>query len=205
MTKNEITIIDYKMGNIGSIVNMIKKSGGVPIVSSDANTILSAKKLLLPGVGSFDAGMRSLKDSGLDKIICNAVSLNIPILGICLGMQLLLSGSEEGVSEGLNLVEGSVHKFISYDKTNKIPHMSWNTLNIKRQSNLLNSLDENSRFYFVHSFYVRCVNNNEVLSTTNYINEFVSVFNKANIYGAQFHPEKSHKFGMRLFQNFLTL
>jgi glutamine amidotransferase len=202
---NEVVIIDYKMGNIGSVVNMIKKSGGVPIVSSDANTILAAKKLLLPGVGSFDAGMRSLKDSGLDKIICNAVSLNIPLLGICLGMQLLLSRSEEGISKGLNLVEGSVYKFISDDKYKKVPHMSWNTLDIKKNNKLLNCLDQDSRFYFVHSYYVKCVNNDEVLSTTKYINEFVSVFNKSNIYGAQFHPEKSHKYGMRLFQNYLTL
>lgn len=202
---NEVVIIDYKMGNIGSVVNMIKKSGGVPIVSSDENTILAAKKLLLPGVGSFDAGMRSLKDSGLDKVICNAVSLNIPLLGICLGMQLLLSRSEEGISKGLNLVEGSVYKFISDDKYKKVPHMSWNTLDIKKNNKLLNCLDQDSRFYFVHSYYVKCVNNDEVLSTTKYINEFVSVFNKANIYGAQFHPEKSHKYGMRLFQNFLTL
>jgi glutamine amidotransferase len=205
MNEKEIIIIDYKIGNIGSVVNMIKKSGGVPIVSSDANTILSAKKLLLPGVGSFDAGMRSLKDSGLDKIICNAVSLNIPLLGICLGMQLLLSTSEEGISNGLNLVEGSVCKFISDDKYKKVPHMSWNTLDIKKNNKLLNCLDHDSRFYFVHSYYVKCVNNDEVLATTKYINQFVSVFNKANIYGAQFHPEKSHKYGMRLFQNFLTL
>jgi len=202
---NTIIIIDYNMGNIGSVVNMIKKSGGVPIVSSDPYVILSASKLLLPGVGAFDAGMKNLKDKGLDKVICKAVSDNIPLLGICLGMQLLLSSSEEGISEGLNLVKGNVSKFISDDKYKKVPHMSWNTLDIKKNSILLNSLENESRFYFVHSYYVKCENSSDVLATTKYINNFVSVFNKGNIYGAQFHPEKSHKYGMKLFQNFLSI
>ncbi len=202
---NEIVIIDYNMGNIGSVVNMIKKSGGYPIVSSDENIILSSKKLLLPGVGSFDAGMNNLKNLGLDSVIKMAVLSNIPILGICLGMQLLLSNSEEGELDGLNLVQGSSHKFKSMNREYKIPHMGWNNLNILKNDNILNSLDLDSRFYFVHSYFVKCMNSNDVLTTTNYITDFVSMYKNGNIYGAQFHPEKSHKYGMQLFKNFINL
>ena len=202
---NEVVIIDYDMGNVGSVVNMIKKVGGSPVVSNDPEKILNARKLLLPGVGSFDAGMTNLIDKGLDQIIIEAVLVNkIPILGICLGMQLLLSKSEEGSLKGLNLVNGSVHKFKKIDTFSKIPHMGWNQISIKKDSPILFELDYESRFYFVHSYFVNCAQEENVLATTNYINEFVSIFGMNNIFGAQFHPEKSHKYGMKLFKNYLN-
>lgn len=202
---NEVVIIDYDMGNVGSVVNMIKKVGGSPVVSNDPEKILNARKLLLPGVGSFDAGMTNLIDKGLDQIIIEAVLVNkIPILGICLGMQLLLSKSEEGSLKGLNLVKGSVHKFKKIDTFSKIPHMGWNQISIKKDSPILFELDYESRFYFVHSYFVNCDQEENVLATTNYINEFVSIFGMNNIFGAQFHPEKSHKYGMKLFKNYLN-
>jgi glutamine amidotransferase len=204
--RNEVVIIDYDMGNIGSVVNMIKKVGGTPIVTSDSKIILSAKRLLLPGVGSFDSGMRNLIAKGLDKTITEAVLVNnIPLLGICLGMQLLLSNSEEGTLNGLDLIKGSAHKFKKSDNLFKIPHMGWNHISIKNASTILIDLNVESRFYFVHSYYVKCELKEDVLSTSNYINEFVSIFGRNNIYGAQFHPEKSHKYGMKLFKNFLSV
>ena len=200
-----ITVIDYGMGNIGSVVNMIKKAGGKPIVSSSIDDIYSAERILLPGVGSFDAGVTQLKEKKLfDPIIEVVNGKKTPLLGLCLGMQLLFNKSEEGVLKGLGLVEGEVKKFISTDTKLKIPHMAWNKVSLERKNDLMEGLDEN-RFYFVHSYYVNCLNEVDKLGLTNYIIDFVSIVQNGNIYGAQFHPEKSHKYGLRIFQNFLSI
>jgi glutamine amidotransferase len=205
MDTNSIVIIDYGMGNIGSVANMIKKAGGNAIITSDKEQILRAKKLLLPGVGAFDAGMINLNDKGLKDVILEALYCSdTSLLGICLGMQLLLEKSEEGQLPGMGLISGTVHRFVSDNISMKIPHMGWNSIHIKNNNSLMHSL-EDSRYYFVHSYYVKCNNKEDVISTTHYIVDFDSIICKNNVYGAQFHPEKSHKFGLTLFQNFIAL
>ena len=197
-----LTIIDYGMGNLGSIANMIKKVGGKCIISSNLDELRNADKLILPGVGAFDNGIKNLKKNGIFDIINKKVLIDkTPILGICLGMQLMTKSSEEGTEEGLSWVNAETIKFKNQDL--KIPHMGWNTIEVQKQSNLIEKSEIESRFYFVHSYYVKSNEKNDVLTSTTYGNEFVSSFEKENIIGVQFHPEKSHKFGMKLFQNFI--
>ena len=202
-----ITIIDYGMGNLGSVKNMFKKVGETAIISSDKNDIKNATKILLPGVGAFDNAMKNLDDLGLIEIIKEKVLVDkTPIMGICLGMQLLTKGSEEGQREGFGFVDAYAKKFdfSSLDETLPIPHMGWNKVYLQKESKLLQEgEDRENRFYFVHSYAVGCENKEDILTTTNYGYEFVSSFEKNNIIGCQFHPEKSHKFGMKLFKNFV--
>jgi glutamine amidotransferase len=199
------------MGNIGSIANMIKKAGGNSIISSNPKDILAATKLILPGVGSFDNGMKKLRDTGFADVLKEMVLVKkIPILGICLGMQLLTKSSEEGVLPGLGFVDAETVKFKFENIENgrdklKIPHMGWNVVNIKKQNALLKDTDEELAFYFVHSYFVKCSDENDVMTTTNYGIEFVSSFNRENIFATQFHPEKSHKYGLNLMKNFCSL
>lgn len=201
---NKIGIINYNMGNMGSVINMIKLAGGIPHIVETEEEILTSKKLILPGVGSFDAGMKNLINSGYDILIKKAVQNKCNLLGICLGMQLLLDRSEEGFMNGLGLIPGNVKKFIS-EKNIKVPHMAWNTVNVINSNSLFENLD-NNRFYFVHSYYASCTNSSSVIGRTNYINEFDSVItNNSNVFGAQFHPEKSHKYGLQLFKNYINL
>lgn len=201
-----IVVIDYKMGNIGSIVNMLKKIDAEGIVSSDPDEIKRADKLILPGVGSFDEGIKNLKDSGLVSIIEDKViGEKTPILGICLGMQLFAKRSEEGVLDGLGWIDAEVKRFNFRNDELKIPHMGWNTVTILKQDDLLRNMLENSRFYFVHSYYFVCNDNNDALLATDYGQNFISAVRKNNIIGVQFHLEKSHKFGMNLLKNFNEL
>ncbi len=201
-----ITIIDYKMGNIGSVVNMIKKIGYESLVTSDVQKILSAQKIILPGVGHFDKAMRNLHELNLIGVLNQkAIIEKVPILGICLGMQLLSEVSEEGNSNGLGWIKGEVRRF-AFDENSKklkIPHMGWNTINPIKDSPLLENLNNNSRFYFVHSYHFICQNPEDILCTTEYGYTFVSAISHNNIMGVQFHPEKSHKFGMTLLKNFI--
>lgn len=207
ITNKKIVIIDYGMGNIGSICNMFKYLGTPVIVSSNTHIIETADKLVLPGVGHFDKAMQNINSLGIFDLIRNkALIKKIPILGICLGMQIMCKSSEEGILPGLSLVKAEVKKFKFDDEVRlKIPHMGWNNIEIKKQSGILYNLDNNSRFYFVHSYYVSCENKNEILTLTNYGGNFVSSFQSDNIIGVQFHPEKSHKFGMSIFRNFIEI
>jgi glutamine amidotransferase len=190
------------MGNLGSIANMIKKVGNKSIITSDLEEIKKASKLILPGVGSFDNGMKSLKELGMVEVINQKVLVEkTPILGICLGMQLMTKSSEEGKLSGLGWVDAQTKKFVS--DTLKIPHMGWNIIKHQKSSKLFDEMESEKRFYFVHSYCVSCNNQEDVLTTTPYTHDFVSVFEKENIIGAQFHPEKSHKFGMSLIKNFV--
>ncbi len=201
-----IVIVDYGMGNIGSILNMLKKIGHKAVISSDPGAILDAEKLILPGVGSFDTGMRHLHDSKLlDALNEKALNLKTPILGICLGMQLLTEGSEEGDLPGLGWIPGETIKF-RFEGDNaklKVPHMGWNGVTpASRETLFYNLEDPETRFYFVHSYRVVCRNPEDALATTRYGVEFHSSVQRGNIMGTQFHPEKSHKFGMQLLRNF---
>lgn len=203
-----ITIINYNAGNIKSIQNMLKRIGAKSCISADAKEIEQAEKLILPGVGHFDYGMRNLQESGLIGVLNKKVVVDkVPLLGICLGAQLLGNKSEEGIIPGLGWIDMEVVKFDEnkLPKNLKIPHMSWNEIVIKKQSQLLAGLNNESRFYFVHSYHMKCNDENDVLTNTNYGYEFTSAVEKDNIYGVQFHPEKSHKFGMRLLENFVNI
>ncbi|WP_345970035.1 MULTISPECIES: imidazole glycerol phosphate synthase subunit HisH [Sulfurimonas] len=200
------TIVDYGMGNLGSVKNMLKKIGEGAVVSSDARAINEATKIILPGVGAFDNAMINLQQLDLIAAIKQKVLEDkTPILGICLGMQLLTNGSEEGKCEGFGFIEGSAKRFNfqDHDKKLPVPHMGWNRVHVKKESPLFEGMPDDPRFYFVHSYAVECANRNDILTTTEYGYEFVSCFEHENILGCQFHPEKSHKFGMQLFKNFV--
>jgi len=201
-----IVIVDYKMGNSGSILNMFKRIGVEAIISSNVSDIEGADKLILPGVGAFDNGIKNLKDSGLIPVLeKKVIKRKAPILGICLGMQLLTLRSEEGCLSGLGWVDAETvrFRFTENQASLRIPHMGWNTVNLMRYNVLFENLhNKDARFYFAHSYNVRCNNEKDVLSTTHYGHDFVSSIQKGNIFGVQFHPEKSHRFGMQLLKNF---
>jgi glutamine amidotransferase len=203
-----IVVVDYKMGNIGSILNMFKKIGISATSSSSSDQIEKAEKLILPGVGSFDAGMENLKRSGLIPILSEKViRKRTPILGICLGMQLFGSKSEEGGMLGLGWIDAETakFKFVEGQSNLKIPHMGWNNIVLKKESPLFKDMPEDSRFYFVHSYHLVCNDEKDIVAKTFYGYEFTSIVQKENIYGVQFHPEKSHKFGMKLLKNFAEI
>ncbi|MBE3129079.1 MAG: imidazole glycerol phosphate synthase subunit HisH [Actinobacteria bacterium] len=205
--KKNIILIDYQVGNIGSIINMIKKIGYEAKLSDNQKEISSAEKLIFPGVGAFDEGMEKLNKSGLIPILIDKViNQKTPILGICLGMQLLTEKSEEGNLPGLGWIKGETKKFKFKEEDNlRVPHMGWNTVHPMRTNSIFRDLEDNPRFYFVHSFYVDSHDSNDVLGITNYGHDFASVIEKENIFGVQFHPEKSHRFGMKLLKNFIEL
>lgn len=200
-----VVIVNYGVGNSASIKNMLRKAGFDGIISSDANEIAKATKLILPGVGSFDHAVKNLRSSNfMDVLNKKVLQDKVPILGICLGMQLMTESSEEGSEKGLGWVKAKTVKFNLADKSVKIPHMGWNDILLKKQSKLFPEKTADMRFYFVHSYHVVCENPNDVLATCNYGGDFTCAFEYENIIGTQFHPEKSHKFGMTLLKNFIT-
>lgn len=203
-----IAIIDYNMGNVASIENILRKIGTEAIITSDPSVIRKASKIILPGVGAFDYGMMNLDKLGIIEVLKETViESNVPLLGVCLGMQLLTDDSEEGTLKGLGFVKAHTKKFKSEYNGEKlrIPHMGWNYINVKSDTGLFkNSLDD-MRFYFVHSYYVECESDENILATTEYGGKFASAIGKDNIMGVQFHPEKSHKYGMNLLRNFVEM
>ncbi|MGH7526467.1 MAG: imidazole glycerol phosphate synthase subunit HisH [Gemmatimonadales bacterium] len=198
-----ITIIDYGMGNLGSIANMFRKLGVEAVVSHSADDIARAEKLILPGVGSFAHGMRNLRERGLIPVLEDQVHRRAtPLLGICLGMQLMGRGSAEGCEPGLGWIDADNVRLRPGSDNNrlKVPHMGWNTVRLVADGP--DSLGRDSRVYFVHSFHLVCRDSGDVLAWTTYGVPFVSAVKRDNLLGVQFHPEKSHRFGLRLLGDF---
>lgn len=199
-----IAVVDYGIGNVSSIVNMLKKLGVEATLAKTPEEVKIASKIILPGVGSFDTGMKKLKNSGLmDSILTHAIE-NKPLLGICLGMQMLGRGSEEGVEKGLNLIPFDTVRFNLEDqKTLKTPHMGWDIVSLELPDDpVLRGLEGTQRYYFVHSYHAVCDHDEYVLMKCDYGYSFPAAVKRGNVYGFQFHPEKSHKFGMALLDNF---
>lgn len=207
MAEAQVTIVDYGMGNLASIGNMFKKLGVRTGLTSDPTEVMQAERLVLPGVGAFDNGMASLKRLNLIEALEERVRRHqTPVLGICLGMQLLTERSEEGEELGLGWLKAKTVRFRFGDihENLKIPHMGWNTVAVRTagRAGLFEGCEPNARFYFVHSYHVVCEAEDDVLATTRYGIEFTSAVRRGNIMGVQFHPEKSHRFGMALLKRF---
>lgn len=204
-----ITIVDYGMGNLGSIRNMLNRIGVSSEITSDIETIRQSQKLILPGVGAFDQAMNNIRALNLEQVLIDKASAaKTPLLGICLGMQILLEKSEEGNNvKGLGLIKGEVKKFqFAKDQMHlKVPHMGWNAVAPQKEHPLFRNFEQEIRFYFVHAYYALPANADDVIGTTQYGASFCSVTGNGNITGVQFHPEKSHAFGMNLLKNFAAL
>ena len=199
-------IIDYGVGNLFSLTSSLKKIGEEAIVSSDRETIRKAKRIILPGVGAFGDAVAKLAESGLDKIIIEETEKGKPLLGICLGMQLLFEKSfEYGENAGLGLIRGEVRELSGVlTKALLIPHMGWNVLHFKKNSPIFEGLSEGSEVYFVHSFAgFDC--EDSLIATTEYSMEVTAAVSNKNIYGVQFHPEKSGETGLKILKNFCKL
>jgi glutamine amidotransferase len=204
MTK--VVIVDYGSGNPASVLNMVRKSGGSATISREPQDIADATKMILPGVGAFDHGVNRMRELGLFDPFRAKAESGIPVLGICVGAQLLGKGSEEGQLPGLGLVDVAIKKFVAPAGTElRIPHVGWNTVNVRKDNPLIPPSGEEQRFYFTHSYHPVCGNEGDVLATADYGYGFAAAFSHGNVYGVQFHPEKSHRFGMALIRNFLGL
>lgn len=202
-----ILIVDYGMGNIGSLRNMFKRIGVETEVAADPTSILRARKILLPGVGAFDAAMRRMGELNLVDPICErARTGGVPVLGICLGMQLLGDSSEEGTLPGLGLIPATARRFPANDGL-KVPHMGWNVVKRTTPSPLTDWMSDGdeARFYFVHSYAMQTKDAAHSILSCRYGIEFAAGIARDNIFGAQFHPEKSHRFGMKLLSAFADL
>lgn len=200
-----IAIVDYGMGNLGSIQNMLRRIGVAAEVTGDAAVLAGAAKILLPGVGAFDTAMERINASGLRTVLDRkALEERVPIMGICLGMQLLTRGSEEGTLPGLGWVPAATRRFPRTPALN-VPHMGWNVVTSVRDSPLTRGLEPETRYYFVHSYYVQVDDLRDTILQAHYGVTFDAVIGRGNLYGAQFHPEKSHRFGMALLSNFARL
>lgn len=200
-----IAIIDYGMGNLGSILNMFKRVGAEAEITGDPARIRKASKLLLPGVGAFDQAMRRIDEGGFAEVLEHKVRIEkAPLLGICLGMQLLTCSSEEGTLPGLGWID-AVTMRIPRGAGIKVPHMGWNIVVPQRPSPLTLNLPKESRFYFVHSYCVHVKHEDHSIMKATHGIEFDAVIQHGNIFGVQFHPEKSHRFGMQLLKNFAGL
>lgn len=203
-----ISIVDYGLGNVRAFVNALNLIGVKTEAVNNASKLNKSSKIILPGVGSFDHAIEKLNSSGMrDTLEQLVINDKIPILGVCVGMQILAESSREGRLSGLGWIKGKV-KMLDASKLQakpKLPHMGWNNISIQRNIDLMLGLNSSSMFYFLHSYYFDCEDNNEVITTTKYGIEFSSSINKENIFGVQFHPEKSHIYGIKLLSNFSKL
>jgi imidazole glycerol-phosphate synthase subunit HisH len=203
-----ITLINYGSGNIHAIANIYKRLNIPHQLSADPAQIASAEKLILPGVGDFDETMALLNESGITAVLHEVVKVKkVPIMGVCVGMQILGDSSEEGNLPGLGWIKGRIKKFDAhlFQQKPHLPHMGWNTTRTVRESTVLQNMDETIGFYFLHSYYFECADPADLLCTTHYGQDFASAINHDNVYGFQFHPEKSHQNGIELFRNFANL
>jgi imidazole glycerol-phosphate synthase subunit HisH len=203
-----ITIIDYGSGNIKAIANIYEKLNVKYTIATNPEQVVGAKKIFLPGVGAFDETISKLDSTGFREVLDLEVLQNkVPIIGICVGMQILAESSEEGTLNGLGYIKGKVKKInASYlEHKPKLPHLGWNTVSVNKEHFLLNNIDPDLGFYFLHSFYFECEDPNDVLTTTTYGKAFASSVVHENVYGIQFHPEKSHQNGVTLLHNFAKL
>jgi imidazole glycerol-phosphate synthase subunit HisH len=203
-----ITIIDYGSGNIRAIANIYEKLNVPYLIAKRPDDVVGAKKIFLPGVGAFDETISKLDEIGFREILDKEVLENrVPIIGICVGMQILAETSEEGNLKGLGYIKGHVKK-LDLTKLNskpKLPHLGWNSIEIQRRHNILANIDSLKGFYFLHTYYFECSDDNDILTTTQYGIYFSSAINHNNIFGFQFHPEKSHSNGINLLNNFAKL
>jgi len=207
MSSNKTVVVNLGVANYGSMMNMLNRVGADALLTDNAEQLKSAARIILPGVGSFDAVMSALNNRpDLREVIEQRVlSEHIPFMGVCVGMQLLFSGSEEGNLPGLNWITGSIKKFsFPAELRLPVPHMGWNVVHALKRTALL-SMDEKYKFYFAHSYRAIDVDEAQILASSDYGDTFISAVVKENIFGFQFHPEKSHKFGMRLFQKFIEI
>lgn len=204
---SKLVIVDYGMGNLNSVKRAMDRMKVDSIISSNPGDIVSSDKIILPGVGHFQRAMLNLKELNLLDVLNESVLIEKkPILGICLGMQLMAKKSEEGNAEGLGWFDAETVKFDVTDKLkHKIPQMGWNQIHIKKDSLLMRNIPELSEFYFVHSYHVKTDNESDVLNETQYEYTFPSAIEKENIFGVQYHPEKSHDAGTQLLKNFIQL
>lgn len=199
-----ISVVDYGVCNLGSMLNMLRKVGARAELVSSAEEIERAGKIILPGVGAFDHGIAALRERGLfEPLRKKALQDRVPLLGVCLGMQMLGRGSEEGSTPGLGLIEADSRRFrFAHDSGHKVPHMGWSLLAKRGECPLQDGLDGATRFYFCHSYHMVCSDPADVMAKASYGHEFVAMVRHDNVYGVQFHPEKSHRFGMALLHNF---
>jgi len=203
----QVAVIDYGMGNLHSVCKKLSEFDACPVIATTADQVMNADKILLPGVGHFETAMSNLKKIGLYDALNEAVLIRKKqILGICLGMQLMANESEEGNADGFGWIDACVVKFKVKDKIrHKVPQTGWNTINICKESSLFKDIDDHSEFYFLHSYHCEVSEPGDVLTKTEYEYDFVSAVEKENIYGTQFHPEKSHTAGTRLLENFIRI
>ena len=201
-----IAVIDYGMGNIGSILNMLRKIGAPGVAVQSPEDLLRATHVILPGVGAFDRGMEHLHERRLvDALNAATLERHTPLLGICLGMQLLCEGSEEGQAPGLGWIRGQCVRFAFPRETGlKVPHMGWNELDVTADNPLLDR-GSRPRFYFVHAYHMQCAEGDNVIAIANYGSRFTAAVRRNNVFGVQFHPEKSHRFGIELFRRFVAM
>lgn len=203
----KVAIVNYKMGNLDSVAKAVEYCGGIPLITDQEKDFSKATHIILPGVGAFVAGMENLKKYCLDIILKKEVMENkIPFLGICLGMQLLATiGNEGGKANGLNFIEGEVVRFEKKFPNQRIPHIGWNEVNLVQTPFLFNGIPSGKDFYFVHSYHFLPKYEKNIIAETFYFDNFVAAIQKDNIFGVQFHPEKSQKLGLMLLSNFLAI
>ncbi len=203
----DISILNYGLGNLGSVGRMIEKAGGSAKIITTPREVLHASKIVLPGVGNFDCGAREIYERDLSSALrVRVLEEGVPILGICLGMQLLCTNSEEGTFPGLGFVDAEVKRFdINVLQNLKVPHMGWKHVRVLKSNPLIDLQEEFPRFYFVHSYYVAPRHSSLSIGSTTHGISFCAAFQYENIFGTQFHPEKSHRFGLKLFRNFVNI
>jgi glutamine amidotransferase len=202
-----IAIIDYGLGNVRAFANVYKKLNIPAVTVRHPEDLGGVTKIILPGVGSFDHAMQRFENSGMKHILEEMVlNQQVPVMGICVGMQMLANSSEEGVLPGLGWIKGKVRKIVPpLQHPVNIPHMGWNDVKPVKNNGLMRELESNARFYFLHSYYFESSKNEDILAITEYAGEFACAVNSGNVYGVQFHPEKSHKWGIQLLKNFAEL